>query len=195
MKADRKRERRDAGGFVVWFTGLSGSGKTTLALEAERELAKHGALCVVLDGDRLRQGLNSDLGYTEEDRAENLRRAAEVAVLFAEKGFIVLAPMISPSEKARSSVRERFDSERYAEVYVKCTLDGCERRDPKGLYRRARAGEIANFTGVDATYELPSRAELTIDKEEVALASCSAELIRYIEHRYDNLSKRRGERQ
>ncbi|MVO98217.1 adenylyl-sulfate kinase [Paenibacillus lutrae] len=159
-------------GKVLWFTGLSGSGKSTLAAETERELFRRGIRCVVLDGDQLRSGINRDLGFTDEDRNENLRRAAEIAALFLSVGFIVLVPMISPLAETRSTIRQRFGPGEYSEVYVKCSLETCEQRDPKGLYRKARSGLIKQFTGIDSLYEPPMEAELTVDTENEPAEQC-----------------------
>ncbi|MGO4545094.1 adenylyl-sulfate kinase [Paenibacillus sp. 2TAB23] len=159
-------------GKVLWFTGLPGSGKSTLAAETERELFQRGIRCVVLDGDQLRSGINSDLGFTDEARRENLRRAAEIASLFLHIGFVVLVSMISPSAEDRSKIRQQFLSEEYMEVYVKCSLKMCEQRDPKGLYRKARSGLIKQFTGIDSLYEPPLEAELTLDTEYKPLEYC-----------------------
>ncbi|OWR32011.1 adenylyl-sulfate kinase [Saccharibacillus sp. O23] len=167
-------------GKVLWFTGLSGAGKSTLAATAEKELFDRGIRCVVLDGDQLRSGINRGLGFTDEDRQENLRRASEIAALFLNVGFVVLVAMISPSAQARSLVRRRFAPEEYAEVYVKCPVDVCERRDPKGLYRKARAGLIPQFTGIDSVYEPPAEAELTIDTESFSEKESIGLLVDYI---------------
>ncbi|PWW04798.1 adenylylsulfate kinase [Paenibacillus cellulosilyticus] len=183
---DRKRLNSsiDCHGGVVWFTGLSGSGKTTVSQLVEQQLIDRGCRCVVIDGDKLRAGLNRDLGFTEEDRAENLRRAAEVAAMFLEVGFIVLVPMITPTEAMREQVRKRFDSETYSEVYVRCSFDTCEQRDPKGLYRKARQGQIRDFTGIDARYEPPIQPELAIDTELQSIEQCAQQLIDFIESKY-----------
>ncbi|MCY9590645.1 adenylyl-sulfate kinase [Paenibacillus chitinolyticus] len=159
-------------GKVLWFSGLSGSGKSTLAAETERELFRRGIRCVVLDGDQLRSGINRDLGFTDQDRNENLRRAAEIAALFLSVGFVVLVPMISPSAETRNTIRQRFGPEDYTEVYVKCSLETCEQRDPKGLYRKARSGLIKQFTGIDSLYEPPLEAELTVDTEHEPTEHC-----------------------
>jgi adenylylsulfate kinase len=150
-------------GCVVWLTGLSGSGKSTVAHEVERKLIEQGHLAYVLDGDNLRHGLNHDLGFTPEDRAENVRRVAEVAKLIADTGTIVFAALISPSRGERARVREIVGDDRFLEVWVSAPLETCEQRDPKGLYRKARAGEIANFTGISAPYEEPLDPDLTLD--------------------------------
>jgi len=155
------------GGGIVWLTGLSGAGKTTLAEATRQLLVEHGIACVILDGDRLRAGLNRDLGFSAADREENMRRTAEAAALFLEQGFVVLVATISPSAAARAAIRDRFRGKAYAEVYVKCPLAVCEARDPKGLYGRARRGEIQQFTGIDAPYEPPERPELILDTEHI----------------------------
>lgn len=151
-------------GLVVWLTGLSGSGKSTVAFEVEHELVRSGRAAVVLDGDNLRLGLNSDLGFSEADRAENVRRTAELAVLFAQAGLVTLVPLISPYRAHRLAARSAAERAgiRFVEVYLDTPLDECERRDPKGLYQRARAGEIREFTGVDAPYEPPETPELVL---------------------------------
>lgn len=169
---------------VVWFTGLSGSGKTTISERIEQVLSKRGLRCVILDGDRLRAGLNRDLGFTEEDRAENVRRAAEVATMFVDVGFIVLVPMITPTKAIRKQVRSRFVADCFAEVYIRCTLDVCEQRDPKGLYRKARQGLIRDFTGIDARYEPPMQPEVTVDTEHQSIEQCTRQLVDFIERKY-----------
>jgi adenylylsulfate kinase len=164
-------------GCVVWLTGLSGSGKSTVAHEVERELIEHGHLAYVLDGDNLRHGLNRGLGFTAEDRAENVRRTAEVAKLIADTGTIVFAALISPSRAERARVREIVGADRFLEVWVSAPLEICEQRDPKGLYRKARAGEIANFTGISAPYEEPLDPDLTLDTGGDDLAHSVANLL------------------
>lgn len=168
---------------VVWFTGLPGSGKTTLALEVEKELFRRGIRCFVLDGDRLRGSLNSDLGFTDSDRRENLRRAAEVASMLMEAGLIVLAPFISPLEADRALVRQRFEAEDFIELYVKCSVEECERRDPKGMYALARTGDIPYFTGISAPYERPLEPDLVINTEINPLDKCVDDVIKQFEQR------------
>jgi bifunctional enzyme CysN/CysC len=157
-----------ATGAVVWFTGLSGSGKSTVAYAAERQLVERGRFAVVLDGDNLRHGLNADLGFTAEDRVENLRRVAEVAALFAESGAIAIVPVISPYQASRDAARAVAETAglRFVEVFVDTPLELCEQRDPKGLYAKARAGEIRGFTGIDDPYEAPTRPELVVTPED-----------------------------
>ncbi len=147
----------------LWFTGLSGSGKSTLALEVENILHAQGCHTIVLDGDNIRHGLNKNLGFSPEDRAENIRRIGEVANLFVEGGSIVMTAFISPYRDDRDMARALVPEGRFFEVHVDCALDICEERDPKGLYKKARAGEIKQFTGIDAPYEAPEKPELVVD--------------------------------
>ncbi len=150
-------------GVCIWFTGLSGSGKSTIAREVEKLLFERGYHAYVLDGDNIRHGLNKDLGFSPEDRAENIRRIGEVAKLFVDAGFIVMSAFISPYRKDRDGVRQLMRDGEFIEVYVKCDLEVCEARDPKGLYKKARAGIIPEFTGISAPYEEPVNPELVID--------------------------------
>jgi len=161
-RADRERlyEHRAA---CIWFTGLSGSGKSTIAREVEKILYERGVHSYVLDGDNVRHGLNKDLGFSPEDRNENIRRIGEVAKLFVDAGLIVMTAFISPYRADRNSVRALMQNGDFIEVYVKCDLEVCEQRDPKGLYKKARAGEIKEFTGISAPYEEPLEPELVID--------------------------------
>jgi adenylylsulfate kinase len=165
-RADRNRHKS----FVLWFTGLSGAGKSTLAHAVEAELFRCGHQVMVLDGDNVRHGLCSDLGFSEEDRHENLRRIGEVSKLFVEAGVIVLAAFVSPYRSDRDRVRSMLPHGDFLEVYCKCGLETCEARDPKGLYARARRGEVKNFTGISAPYEEPLRPELIVetDKESIS---------------------------
>ena len=151
-------------GRVVWFTGLSGSGKSTVAVEVERRLVASGRAAYLLDGDNLRHGLNVDLGFSAADRDENVRRVGEVAALFADAGVVALVPLVSPYRDARDKVRHRVESAGlpFIEVHVATPLEECERRDPKGLYAKARAGELSGMTGIDDPYEAPSAPELVL---------------------------------
>jgi bifunctional enzyme CysN/CysC len=172
-----------ARGATVWFTGLSGSGKSTIANELERLLVAAGQAAYVLDGDNLRHGINADLGFSAADRDENVRRVAEVARLFADAGVVALVPLISPYRDARERARRAHDVAglRFVEVFVDTPIELCESRDPKGLYRKARAGEIKGFTGIDDPYEAPERPELVLrtDHGDVAtLASVVFEFLR-----------------
>lgn len=155
-------------GCILWYTGLSGSGKSTVANEVEKELLKLGAKSYLLDGDNVRHGLNSDLGFTKEDREENIRRIGEVAKLFADSGTITGVAFISPYRADRKKAREIAEKAGldFLEIYVKCPLSVCEERDPKGLYKKARSGEIKDFTGLDAPYEEPINCELTLVSSE-----------------------------
>ncbi|NEU96205.1 adenylyl-sulfate kinase [Bradyrhizobium uaiense] len=166
-------------GAVIWLTGLSGAGKSTLAVRTERALFEAGWQTYVLDGDNLRHGLNSDLGFSADDRSENIRRIGEVASLFASAGLIVLTAFISPYQRDRSRARSA-SADSFHEIYVKASLEACESRDAKGLYRRARAGEIKEFTGVSAPYEAPQAPELVIDTEQADVERCVHDLAEYI---------------
>jgi bifunctional enzyme CysN/CysC len=176
--AERETRNRHKGG-VLWFTGLSGSGKSTLAIALEEELFNRGYQVYVLDGDNVRAGLNSDLGFSHEDRTENIRRVGEVAALFARAGAICISAFISPYREDRAVAR-RAAGEQFHEVYVKADVATCERRDPKGLYKKARAGEIEDFTGVSAPYEEPENAEITIDTREQTVAESVAALMEFV---------------
>jgi len=185
------RETREARhghrGAVLWFTGLSGSGKSTLATALERELFARGWQVCVLDGDNVRFGLSADLGFSAEDRAENIRRVAEVARLFAERGIIAITAFISPSRADRLLARrilQRDDLDvPFAEVHLSTPLEVCEARDPKRLYARARTGEIADFTGISAPFEPPDHADLAIDTSAVGLDEAVALLVEHLEPR------------
>ena len=185
-RAARARRNGHRGG-VVWLTGLSGAGKSTLAIAAEDRLFRKGYQVYALDGDNVRHGLNATLGFSPEDRAENIRRVGEVAALFAEAGFIVLTAFISPyrSDRARArAAAERASPAGFHEVYLQAPLAVCEARDPKGLYRRARAGEIADFTGVSAPYETPERPDLTVETGDRTVEQSVQTLIDYIERHF-----------
>lgn len=157
---DRAKLNRHSGA-VIWFTGLSASGKSTLAVELEKLLFNQGCRTYVLDGDNIRYGLNANLGFSPGDRKENIRRIAEVSKLFVDAGVIVMAAFISPYAGDRESARKLLPSGKFIEIYCKCPIDVCEQRDPKGLYRKARAGQLKDFTGIDAPYEAPVNPEIT----------------------------------
>ncbi len=167
-------------GVILWFTGLSGSGKSTLAVALEQELYKLGHLNYRLDGDNIRHGLNKDLGFSPEDRTENIRRIGEVAKLFADSGVITSSSFISPYKKDRDQIRDIVEEGEFIEVYVKCCLEECEKRDPKGLYKKARTGEIPEFTGISAPYEEPEKAELVIETDKNSLEECVAQVVEYL---------------
>lgn len=169
--------RNNHTGLVVWLTGLSGSGKTSIAIEAEKILFERGYFVVRLDGDHLRQGLCADLGFSPEDRAENIRRAGEVARLFYEAGAVVLASFISPTRQMRAGVRQRLPKGAFVEVFVSASLETCMKRDPKGFYQSAVEGKISAFTGVDQEYEPPDSPELILDTEADSLEQSVQKLI------------------
>lgn len=165
---------------LLWFTGLSGSGKSTLAGALEKALYDAGFHTYLLDGDNVRHGLCQDLGFSASDRNENLRRVGEVAKLMVDAGLVVLSAFISPTKEEREQVRALFDQGRFIEVYVSTPVEVCEARDPKGLYQKARAGEIKDFTGISAPYEAPTTAELTIDTSKGDLATQVNALLDYL---------------
>jgi len=181
-RADREALLRHRA-VTLWLTGLSGSGKSTLARALERALVSRGVLAYVLDGDNVRGGLNADLGFAPEDRVENIRRIGEVAKLMNDAGVLVLTAFISPYRADRARARALLPAGAFVEVFVDAPLELCERRDPKGLYRKARAGEIAEFTGVSAPYELPAAPELRVATGARPLEACVAELLAFLEAR------------
>lgn len=174
-REDRNRHR----GGVLWLTGLSGAGKSTLAVEVERALFAKGYHVYVLDGDNLRHGLNSNLGFSHEDRTENIRRVGEVAALFAEAGFVCVSAFISPYRADREGARKAA-GESFHEIHVKADLATCESRDPKGLYERARRGEIPDFTGISAPYEEPESPELVVDTAKHNVSQSVAKVLDYV---------------
>lgn len=177
------RAARPFSGATIWFTGLSGSGKSTVAVEVERLLVAAGRPAYLLDGDNLRQGLNGDLGFAADDRTENVRRVGEVARLFADAGVVALVPVISPYVADRARVREihALAGVPFAEVFVDTPLEICEKRDPKGLYAKARAGEITDFTGIDAPYESPESPELRLTPDDGPPATQAAAVLTLLE--------------
>jgi len=181
-RADRERARGHRGA-AVWLTGLSGSGKSTLARALEEELFRRGVEAYVLDGDNLRHGLNRDLGFSPADRAENIRRVGEVARLLADFGAVAVTAFISPYRADRDGVRALMDEGDFLEVFVDADLATCEARDPKGLYAKARRGEIAEFTGISAPYEAPAAPELVVDSARHDVAGCVAQVIGLLEAR------------
>ncbi|KPK54668.1 MAG: adenylylsulfate kinase [Myxococcales bacterium SG8_38_1] len=170
-------------GAVLWFTGLSGSGKSTIGHRVERMLIERGAFAYVLDGDNIRHGLNSDLGFAPEDRVENIRRIGEVARLFADAGALVVSAFISPYRKDRDRIRGLMGEGEFVEVFVDTPLEICEARDPKGLYKKARAGEISNFTGLDAPYEAPENPEVHLLTADLSVDEAANQVIHYLEQR------------
>tara|TARA_B100001250_G_C19815960_1_gene798426 strand:+ start:4900 stop:5832 length:933 start_codon:yes stop_codon:yes gene_type:complete len=175
-----EREKRSGHkGAVIWLTGLSGSGKTTLAQKIERRLFDKGCNVYMLDGDNIRDGLNSNLGFSDSDREENIRRIGEVAALFARAGFIVITAFISPFMNDRKKALKAFKDNSY-EIYLSCDLETCEKRDPKGLYKKARIGEIKDFTGIDSPYEVPKSPNLEIDTKNSSIEESEKELYEFI---------------
>lgn len=181
VRADREKMNGHKA-VVLWFTGLSGSGKSTLAHAVENALYDRGCRTYVLDGDNIRHGLNKNLGFSPEDREENIRRIGEVSKLFCDAGVIALTAFISPYRADRDKARE-ISADSFIEIYVKCALDVCEQRDPKGLYQKARAGLIPEFTGISAPYEEPEHAELVIDTAAESLDDSTAKVLAYLEQR------------
>ncbi len=184
-RADKERLLGQRG-LMVWMTGLSGSGKSTIAIALERELQGRGLLCRILDGDNIRTGINSNLGFSDEDRRENIRRIAEVARLFVDTGIVTIAAFISPSEKLREMASGIIGKDDFVEIYVSTPLSVCESRDVKGLYAKARRGEISQFTGISAPFEEPKQPTLAIDTTDKSVEECVQEILRCILPRINN---------
>lgn len=172
-----KEELLKQHGLMIWFTGLSGSGKSTIAIALERELQQRGLLCRILDGDNIRSGINNNLGFSAEDRVENIRRIAEVGKLFVDTGIITLAAFISPNNEIREMAAGIIGREDFLEIYVSTPLEECERRDVKGLYAKARRGEIKNFTGISAPFEAPTHPALSLDTSKLSLKESVDQLL------------------
>jgi adenylylsulfate kinase len=181
-RADREKLLGQKG-VTVWLTGLSGSGKSTIAVSAEEQLVRRGRLAYVLDGDNIRHGLNKNLGFSPADRTENIRRIGEVAKLFVDAGVIVFTSFISPYRADRELVRALHDEGRFVEVYVAASIETCEARDVKGLYKKARAGEIPEFTGISAPYEAPERPELVLDTNRQTVQESVGQLVSFLEEK------------
>ena len=177
----RRNKLNNHRSIVLWFTGLSGSGKSTLAHALEEKLFQKGCRTFVLDGDNVRHGLNSNLGFSEEGRTENIRRISEVSKLMLESGLIVMTAFISPFSKDRNEARNLISSDDFIEIYCKASLEVCEARDVKGLYKLARAGEIKNYTGVDSPYEEPENPELTINTDHQTLDNSVSKILSFLE--------------
>jgi adenylylsulfate kinase len=178
-RADRNRLNNHRSG-LLWFTGLSAAGKSTIAHSVEKVLFEQGIRTYVLDGDNVRHGLNADLGFSPADRRENMRRIGEVAKLMVDAGLIVLACFVSPYREDREAVRRLFESDSYMEIYVKCPVEECEQRDPKGQYRKARAGMIENYTGISAPYEEPQNPDLVIDTQALVIEQSVEEVVNFL---------------
>ncbi|RDZ09740.1 adenylyl-sulfate kinase [Priestia megaterium] len=180
---EERRKQNNHHSFVLWFTGLSGSGKSTVANAVAKALFDKNIRNYVLDGDNVRFGLNKNLGFSAEDRTENIRRIGEVSKLFVDSGQVVLTAFISPFQEDRAQVREILEGNEFLEVYVECPLEECEKRDPKGLYKKARSGEIRDFTGIDSPYESPANPELTINTSTQSVEECVQTVIEYLASR------------
>ena len=180
-KEDRQRNHGHKA-ILLWFTGLSGAGKTTLAFAVAKALFRKGWQAYVLDGDNLRHGLNRDLGFSAAEREENIRRVGEVGKLFVDAGIITLAAFISPYAAHRDRVRALFGDDEFFEIYLECDLETCERRDPKGLYKKARAGLIPEFTGISSPYEVPANPELVINTSKQHVEESVLQILDYLTH-------------
>lgn len=180
LSRDDKERLLGQKGLMVWFTGLSGSGKSTVAIALERELQQRGILCRILDGDNIRSGINNNLGFSAEDRVENIRRIAEVGRLFVDTGIVTIAAFISPNNDLRRMASEIIGLDDFMEVFVSTPLEECERRDVKGLYAKARRGEIKNFTGISAPFEAPENPTLTLDTSVLPVEESVKRLLQVI---------------
>ncbi|MBD3263717.1 MAG: adenylyl-sulfate kinase [Candidatus Omnitrophica bacterium] len=178
-KQDREK-RNGHRGIVLWLTGLPSSGKSTIATELQAQVFEKGCQVYILDGDNIRHGLNGDLGFSPQDREENIRRIGEVAKLFADSGFIAMTSFISPYRKDRNRARSLMKEGEFIEVFVKTDVSECERRDPKGLYKKARSGQIPEFTGISAPYEEPQSPEITVDTEKHSKEECAKIILDYL---------------
>lgn len=183
-KEDRQRQN-DHKSAVIWFTGLSGSGKSTISVALEKALFEEGKHSYRLDGDNVRHGLNKNLGFSPKDRKENIRRIGEVSKLLVDAGTIAITAFISPYREDRDEVRDILEDGEFIEVYTECSVEECEKRDPKGLYEKARSGEIKEFTGISAPYEAPKHSEITINTETQSIDESVEHILNYLkEHKY-----------
>ena len=180
MSRDDKEKLLRQRGMMLWFTGLSGSGKSSVAIALERELHSRGLLCRILDGDNIRSGINNNLGFSAEDRVENIRRIAEVGRLFVDTGIITIAAFISPNNQLREMAAEIIGKDDFVEVFVSTPLEECEKRDVKGLYAKARRGEIKNFTGISAPFEAPEHPDITLDTSKLPVEESVKILLDYV---------------
>ncbi|MBF9297841.1 adenylyl-sulfate kinase [Mammaliicoccus sciuri] len=176
----QRQERNGHKSVVIWFTGLSGSGKSTISVALEKALFEQNITSYRLDGDNIRHGLNQNLGFSPEDRKENIRRIGEVGKLMVDAGVVTMTAFISPYEEDRNTVRDILEDGEFIEVFTKCSLDECEARDPKGLYKKARSGEIKEFTGINAPYEEPSNPEIVIDTENESVEESVEKIVAYL---------------
>ncbi|MDF9761317.1 adenylyl-sulfate kinase [Peribacillus simplex] len=180
LTKELRRKQNGHDSTVLWFTGLSGSGKSTIANAVAKELYNRNIRSYVLDGDNIRHGLNKDLGFSEEDRTENIRRIGEVSKLFVDSGQFVLTAFISPFRADRQIVRDLLEEGEFIEVYIKCPIEECEVRDPKGLYDKARKGIIKDFTGIDSPYEEPEQPEIILESDQYSIEECVEQVIGYL---------------
>ncbi len=180
ISIDDRRKLNGHNSLLLWFTGLSGSGKSTIANLVEKELHKKGISSYTLDGDNIRKGINSDLTFAPEDRTENIRRIAETANLMVDAGLVVLAAFVSPYKKDRNKIRDIVKDVNFVEIYVNASVEECERRDVKGLYKKARAGEIKNMTGISAPYEAPENPDIEIDTEKETVEIAVSRILEYL---------------
>ncbi|WP_050182053.1 adenylyl-sulfate kinase [Domibacillus robiginosus] len=180
LTKEERRKKNEHHSAVLWFTGLSGSGKSTVANAAARRLFDLGVSTYVLDGDNVRHGLNKDLGFSDEARKENIRRIGEVSKLFVDAGQLVFTAFISPFREDRDTVRALLENDEFIEVFVECPIEKCEQRDPKGLYKKARAGEIPEFTGISSPYEAPEKPELVLNTDQYSVEECVDQLVAYL---------------
>ncbi|MDR6301834.1 adenylyl-sulfate kinase [Mesonia maritima] len=184
LSRENRENKYGHSSYLVWFTGLSGSGKSTLANALEKKLFQQEKHTYVLDGDNIRQGINRDLDFSEKGRSENLRRIAEISKLFIDAGIITLAAFISPLEKDRERIKEIVGNKNIVEVYVETSLQTCEKRDVKGLYKKARKGEIHNFTGIDSPYQTPKNPDFVINTEENTIEEATQKLLTYLNKKF-----------
>lgn len=180
VSCEDRRLKNNHKSFLIWFTGLSGSGKSTIANLVEQQLFEKGIKTYTLDGDNIRKGINNDLTFSPEDRTENIRRIAEIANLMVDAGLIVLAAFVSPYKKDRENVKNIVKNSNFVEVFINTSVEECERRDVKGLYKKARAGEIKNMTGISAPYEAPEQPDIEIKTEEVSVKEAVKQIINHI---------------
>lgn len=181
ISIDDRRKQNQHNSFLIWFTGLSGSGKSTIANAVEQELFKRGVITYTLDGDNIRKGINNDLTFTPEDRTENIRRIAEIASLMIDAGIVVLAAFVSPYKKDRENIKTIVKDVNFVEVFIETSIEECERRDVKGLYKKAREGKIKNMTGISAPYEAPENPDIKIKTESLTVDESTKIIVDYLE--------------
>ncbi|MDC9728423.1 MAG: adenylyl-sulfate kinase [Methyloprofundus sp.] len=177
---DERSKQKKQRPCILWFTGLSGSGKSTISSAVEQKLFELGHHTYLLDGDNVRHGLNKDLGFSDSDRVENIRRIGELSKLMIDAGLLVMTAFISPFKADRQLVKDLVQQHEFVEVYMDTSLEECEKRDPKGLYKKARSGQIKNFTGIDSEYEIPENPELIINTVELSIEECADKIITYL---------------